>query len=163
MRREAEQTAGNMERGERNKPGFGGHQRRQGKAEAKGGRQGQGGKSILGDPPGHRRLRNVLRSQHGVGGSRAESLCRKLGVQDRTPWRRRTDKQRESVERLILNLPEGRERVRAVHRERRRRHSEAQTIRVIRRRRGLPVRGQRTKTNARTAKRLNPKRIHQVV
>lgn len=112
--------------------------------------------------PGARLLR-VLCARPGRGRVRARGLCQRLGLLPSTPWAQLTPGQRAVVEAEARGLPGTGEALVRAHRERRRVRRATQGIRAIRRRRGLPVRGQRTKTNARTARRLNPGRLQRFV
>ncbi len=102
--------------------------------------------------PNQKRLEIGLTYIYGIGRSRAEQLCAELGIDPSTKVRDLTD---EEVTRLRNHIDgnlevEGdlrRERSQAV-----KRLTEIGSYRGVRHRRGLPVNGQRTKTNARTRK-----------
>jgi len=99
-----------------------------------------------------------LQKVYGRGRHRSLHACHQLGLRAHAPFSRRS---REEIRRLEQVVTEDRpvesdlrrKEHEAVHRHRRR-----GTMRGIRMRLGLPVRGQRTKSNARTAKRLNRSR-----
>jgi small subunit ribosomal protein S13 len=102
--------------------------------------------------PNQKRLEIGLTYIYGIGDSTARQICAALGLSKDTKVRDLTD---EEVTRLRGYIDgelqvEGdlrRERSQAV-----KRLSEIGAYRGIRHRRGLPVNGQRTKTNARTRK-----------
>jgi small subunit ribosomal protein S13 len=101
--------------------------------------------------PNQKRLEIGLTYIYGVGQSRARQICAALGLDPDTKIRDLTD---EEVTRLRTHIDdmqvEGdlrRERTQAI-----KRLGEIASYRGIRHRRGLPVNGQRTKTNARTRK-----------
>ena len=112
---------------------------------------------------GTRPREKVLRGLVGLGQVRSVALCRRLGLLPSTPWALLTGPQRKAVEAEALQLPEVGEALVRAHRRRIRATRATGSVRSIRRRRGLPVRGQRTKTNAQTAKRLNGGRVHRFV
>lgn len=93
---------------------------------------------------------------YGVGQTTATKLCRDAGVDPDTYVRNLTEdeigKLRELVEDLTVEGDLRRERSQAI-----KRLMEIGSYRGMRHRRGLPVRGQKTKTNARTRK--GPKRM----
>ena len=102
--------------------------------------------------PREKRLEIGLSYIYGIGPSTARSICAALGLSPDTKVRDLTD---EEITRLRAHIDanvmvEGdlrRERSQAI-----KRLSEIGSYRGIRHRRGLPVNGQRTKTNARTRK-----------
>ena len=102
--------------------------------------------------PTQKRLEIGLTYIYGIGQSTARQVCAQLGLSSDTKVRDLTD---EEVTRLRNHIDgelqvEGdlrRERSQAI-----KRLSEIGCLRGIRHRRGLPVHGQRTKTNARTRK-----------
>jgi small subunit ribosomal protein S13 len=102
--------------------------------------------------PRDKRLEVGLTYIYGIGRSQARSVCAALGLSADTKVRDLTDPEITKLrEHIDANLQvEGdlrRERQQAV-----KRLSEIGAYRGIRHRRGLPVNGQRTKTNARTRK-----------
>ena len=101
--------------------------------------------------PDNQRLEIALTAIYGIGRTTSKKIVRDVGMGDTTRARDLTDEDlarvRSAVERTGL-LIEG-----DLRRETQlniRRLTDIQTFRGVRHRRGLPVRGQRTKTNART-------------
>jgi small subunit ribosomal protein S13 len=102
--------------------------------------------------PNQKRLEIGLTYIYGIGRSTAQDICKQLGLSIDTKVKDLTD---EEVTKLRNHIDanvqvEGdlrRERAQAI-----KRLSEIGCYRGLRHRRGLPVRGQRTKTNARTRK-----------
>jgi small subunit ribosomal protein S13 len=102
--------------------------------------------------PNQKRLEVGLTYIYGIGPSRARQICTALGLSQDTKVRDLTD---EEVTKLRNYIDENLEVEGDLRRERSqaiKRLSEIGAYRGIRHRRGLPVRGQRTKTNARTRK-----------
>jgi small subunit ribosomal protein S13 len=102
--------------------------------------------------PNQKRLEVGLTYIYGIGPSRARQTCAALGLSQDTKVRDLTD---EEVTKLRNYIDENLEVEGDLRRERSqaiKRLSEIGAYRGIRHRRGLPVRGQRTKTNARTRK-----------
>ena len=102
--------------------------------------------------PNQKRLEIGLTYIYGIGRTTAVKLCAELGLSPDTKVRDLTDEEITRLQRHIdSNLQvEGdlrRERAQAV-----KRLQEIGSYRGMRHRRGLPVRGQRTRTNARTRK-----------
>lgn len=94
-----------------------------------------------------------LRRISGRGKTDIVHVCRQLRRLPTTPWSYLSPGQVQLRRNLVgdaLALRPRREVQQKLARER-----ERGTVRAIRRRRGLPVRGQRTRTNGRTAKKLN--------
>ena len=107
--------------------------------------------------PNQKRLEVGLTYIYGIGRSSARRLCAELGLSLDTKVRDLTDDEVTKLRNFIDSelQVEGelrRERSQAI-----KRLSEIGAYRGIRHRRGLPVNGQRTKTNARTRK--GPKRM----
>ncbi len=108
---------------------------------------------VLGlDIPGHKRIEYALRYIHGIGPARARTLVKKAEID---PEKKADDLVDEEMTRLAQVLQseyiiEGDLR-REVSQNIRRLVSIG-SYRGLRHRRGLPVRGQRTSTNARTRK-----------
>lgn len=101
--------------------------------------------------PDNQRLEIALTAIYGIGRTTSKKIVIESGMQDSTRVRDLSDEDlarvRSAVERTGL-LIEG-----DLRRETQmniRRLTDIQTFRGLRHRRGLPVRGQRTKTNART-------------
>jgi small subunit ribosomal protein S13 len=102
--------------------------------------------------PNQKRLEIGLTYIYGIGDSAARQLCAALGISPDTKVRDLTEDEVSALRTYIdTNLQvEGdlrRERTNAI-----KRLSEIGSYRGVRHRRGLPVNGQRTKTNARTRK-----------
>jgi small subunit ribosomal protein S13 len=101
--------------------------------------------------PNQKRLEVGLTYIFGIGPSTARRVCTDLGLSPDTKIKDLTDEETTKLQRHIDALEvEGdlrRERSQAV-----KRLQEIGAYRGIRHRRGLPVNGQRTKTNARTRK-----------
>ena len=108
---------------------------------------------ILGvDIPNDRPAVISLTYLYGVGPQIARELCRRVGIDPQVRMREVTEEQVQKLASLLDNeyTVEGhlrRQRLRDIQRLK-----EIACYRGIRHRRGLPVRGQRTKTNARTRK-----------
>ena len=106
--------------------------------------------------PLNKRVEIGLTYVHGVGRSTANDLLAKAGVDPNTYVKDLTEdetvKLREAVEGLEVEGDLRRERSQNI-----KRLSEIGAYRGLRHRRGMPTRGQRTKTNARTRK--GPKRM----
>jgi small subunit ribosomal protein S13 len=92
----------------------------------------------------------------GIGQSTAQELCDQVGVDRNTQVKDLTEEEviklREAIENLDVEGDLRRERSQNVKRQ-----MEIGSYRGLRHRRGLPVRGQRTKTNARGRK--GPRRM----
>ena len=106
--------------------------------------------------PLNKRVEIGLTYIYGVGRATANQLCDRTGVSPDTYVRDLTEdeisKLRDAVEDLTVEGDLRRERSQAI-----KRLMEIGSYRGLRHRRGLPVRGQKTKTNARTRK--GPKRM----
>jgi small subunit ribosomal protein S13 len=102
--------------------------------------------------PNGKRLEIGLTYIYGIGRTTAQQVCAELGLSPETKVKDLTDDETTKLQRYIDSSVqvEGdlrRERSQAV-----KRLQEIVAYRGIRHRRGLPVNGQRTKTNARTRK-----------
>ena len=102
--------------------------------------------------PNQKRLEIGLTYIYGIGQTTAQQVCAELGLSPDTKVRDLTDEETTRLQRYIdSNLQvEGdlrRERSQAI-----KRLQEIGSYRGLRHRRGLPVNGQRTKTNARSRK-----------
>ena len=102
--------------------------------------------------PNQKRLEIGLTYIYGIGQSKAREICAALGLSSDTKVRDLTEDEVTALRNYIdTNLQvEGdlrRERTQAI-----KRLQEIGAYRGVRHRRGLPVNGQRTKTNARTRK-----------
>ncbi len=108
---------------------------------------------ILGiDLPGKKKIAYSLRYLYGVGLTRAQDIVRKAGID---PAKRADDLSAEEMARITGVLQEGYVLEGDLRREvaqNVRRLIGIQSYRGLRHRKGLPVRGQRTHTNARTRK-----------
>jgi small subunit ribosomal protein S13 len=106
--------------------------------------------------PVNKRTEVGLTYVHGIGSSTSRKILKETGVNPDTYVKDLTDdevvKLREAVESREVEGDLRRERSQNV-----KRLSEIGSYRGLRHRRGLPVRGQRTKTNARTRK--GPKKM----
>ncbi len=112
---------------------------------------------ILGvDIPGNKRMRFGLRAIHGVGPTRADRILQQAGVDPD----KKADELTPDELRKLLGVVQTNYRVEGDLRrevsQNIRRLISIGSYRGLRHRRGLPVRGQRTSTNARTRK--GPKR-----
>ena len=101
--------------------------------------------------PDNKHVRIALTYIYGIGTSLANSLCKTLAISDNTKVSDLSEKELESLRTAVANL--------SVEGDLRREIStnikrlmDLGCYRGIRHRRGLPVRGQRSKTNARTRK-----------
>jgi len=102
--------------------------------------------------PNQKRVEIGLTYIYGIGASTSRKICSELGLSLDTKVRDLTD---EEVTKLRNYIDENLEVEGDLRRERSqaiKRLSEIGAYRGIRHRRGLPVNGQRTKTNARTRK-----------
>src|SRR5438874_12517555 len=106
--------------------------------------------------PINKRVEVGLTYVHGIGRSTSNEILKKVGVDPNTYVKDLTDdevvKLREAVESQEVEGDLRRERSQNI-----KRLSEIGAYRGLRHRRGLPVRGQRTKTNARSRK--GPRRM----
>jgi small subunit ribosomal protein S13 len=106
--------------------------------------------------PLNKRVEVGLTYVHGVGRSTANDVLKKVGVEPDTYVKDLTEEEtvklRDAVEELEVEGDLRRERSQNV-----KRLSEIGSYRGLRHRRGLPTRGQRTKTNARSRK--GPKKM----
>jgi small subunit ribosomal protein S13 len=102
--------------------------------------------------PNTKRLEIGLTAIYGIGQSTAQKICDELGLDRNEKVKDLTDEEVTKLRNYIDQKLEvegdlRRERAQAI-----KRLSEIGCYRGLRHRRGLPVRGQRTKTNARTRK-----------
>ena len=102
------------------------------------------------DIPNDKRVDVSLRYIFGIGARSASQICDRTGIQPATKTRDLTDAELTRVRELLDRefVVEGD--LRREVRQNIQRLIEINCYRGIRHRRGLPVRGQRTKTNART-------------
>lgn len=101
--------------------------------------------------PTHKHVVIALTAIYGVGRPRAQKICTEIGITHTTPVKDLTESELEQIRTELGKY--------AVEGDLRRsitmnikRLMDLGTYRGMRHRRGLPVRGQRTKTNARTRK-----------
>ena len=101
--------------------------------------------------PNHQHAEIALTAIFGIGRSRAQAICAAAGVQGNRKIKdlndAELDRLRESVQRLTVEGDLRREVQMSI-----KRLIDLQCYRGSRHRKGLPVRGQRTRTNARTRK-----------
>lgn len=104
------------------------------------------------DIPGNKRIEYALRYIYGIGPSKALEIIEKTGIDREIKAADLTQDQISKITKILQNdmVVEGDLR-RSVAADIRR-LQQINSYRGIRHRRGLPVRGQRTKTNARTRK-----------
>ena len=102
------------------------------------------------DIPNEKRVDISLRYIYGIGPTSAATICDKTGIPRETKTRDLTDAELSRIREVLEKdfLVEGD--LRRDVRQNIQRLIEINCYRGIRHRRGLPVRGQRTKTNART-------------
>lgn len=101
--------------------------------------------------PNHKHIEIALTSIYGIGRPRSKDICDAAGVDRTTRVQELTEDQAEKLRQAVAGLVvEG-----DLRREKSmniKRLMDLGCYRGLRHRRGLPVRGQRTKTNARTRK-----------
>jgi len=101
--------------------------------------------------PEHKHAVNAIQAIHGVGPTRAKSICAGAGVAENTKIKEldeaTIDKLRDEVAKFTVEGDLRREVSMSI-----KRLMDLGCFRGIRHRRSLPLRGQRTKTNARTRK-----------
>lgn len=101
--------------------------------------------------PQNKHLVIGLTSIYGIGRSRADDICQAAGVEPSIKVRDLGEEQLESIRQAIAAYKVEGDLRREVNMNIKR-LMDLGTYRGIRHRRGLPVRGQRTRTNARTRK-----------
>ncbi len=106
--------------------------------------------------PPHKHIVIGLQSIFGIGGTRAKSVCLKSKIPETTKVSSLTEQQLETI-RAIIDSYEVEGDLRREISMNIKRLRDLGCYRGIRHRKGLPVRGQRTKTNARTRK--GPRRL----
>jgi small subunit ribosomal protein S13 len=102
--------------------------------------------------PDNKQIRISLRYIHGIGPKKADEICEKINIE---PDRKAKDMTEEELARLANVLDSDYVIEGALRRQVQQdiaRLRDINCYRGTRHRRGLPVRGQRTKTNARTRK-----------
>jgi len=112
---------------------------------------------ILGiDIPPNKRIEASLPYIYGIGWVTSRQICEKAGVSIDKRAKELTEDEIATITKIIQDdyLTEGD--LRREVQQNIRRHMDIATYQGLRHRRGLPVRGQRTKTNARTRKGRKP-------
>jgi len=104
------------------------------------------------DIPSEKRVDVALSYIYGIGRSRALEICQGTGVDPAKKMRDLTDEELSRIREFIDRNYKVEGELRAEIRQNIQRLIEINCYRGIRHRRGLPVRGQRTRTNARTRK-----------
>ncbi len=104
------------------------------------------------DIPSEKRVDVALSYIYGIGRSRALEICRGTGVDPAKKVRHLSDEELSRIREFIDRNYKVEGELRAEIRQNIQRLIEINCYRGIRHRRGLPVRGQRTRTNARTRK-----------
>lgn len=101
--------------------------------------------------PNHKHAAIALTAVYGIGNTRARLICQQAGVQPTTKIKdlddAAIDKLRDGVSKFVVEGDLRREITMNI-----KRLMDLGCYRGVRHRRGLPVRGQRTRTNARTRK-----------
>ena len=106
--------------------------------------------------PGHKHAVISLRAIYGIGRSTALEVCQTAGIEPSAKINDLTEAQLEELRQAIAKMPVEGDLRREVSMNIKR-LMDLGTYRGIRHRRGLPLRGQRTRTNARTRK--GPRRM----
>ncbi len=104
------------------------------------------------DLPRDKRIEIGLTYIYGIGRTRAQHICDALGIDQDTKIRDLTDDEAAKIRRYIDNSYTVEGDLRREVQQNIRRKIEIGSYQGIRHRRGLPVRGQRTHTNARQRK-----------
>lgn len=104
------------------------------------------------DLPRDKRIEIGLTYIYGIGRTRAQHICDAIGIDRDTKIRDLTDDETAKVRRYIDNSYTVEGDLRREVQQNIRRKIEIGSYQGIRHRRGLPVRGQRTHTNARSRK-----------
>jgi small subunit ribosomal protein S13 len=110
--------------------------------------------------PPKARIPYGLQSMYGIGQARAVAICRQLGLSEHTRCGEREPEHipmlSAAIRKMGFVIGSDRRRVEAqiMHR-----YVTLNTVKGIRLRLGFPVRGQRTRTNAKTARKLNSARV----
>ena len=102
------------------------------------------------DIPNEKRLDVALTYIYGIGRTRALEVCQNTGIDPATKVRDLSDEELNRLREFIDRHYKVEGELRAEVRQNIQRLIEINCYRGIRHRRGLPVRGQRTRTNART-------------
>ncbi|MEE9142356.1 MAG: 30S ribosomal protein S13 [Gammaproteobacteria bacterium] len=106
--------------------------------------------------PVHKHTEIALTAIYGIGRTRARQVCEAAGVATHVKIKDLTEEELDKLRAAVAQLPVEGDLRREIGMNIKR-LLDLGTYRGIRHRRGLPVRGQRTKTNARTRK--GPRRI----
>lgn len=101
--------------------------------------------------PNHKHVAIALTAIYGVGRPRAKDICKNAGIPGETKVKDLTDAEVEKIRMQVAKVVVEGDLRRTVAMNIKR-LMDLGTYRGMRHRRGLPVRGQRTKTNARTRK-----------
>lgn len=101
--------------------------------------------------PNHKHIEIALTSIYGLGRPRAQLICGQAGIEKTTKVKDLTDAEVEKLRAEVAKFAVEGDLRRSVSMNIKR-LMDLGTYRGMRHRRGLPVRGQRTKTNARTRK-----------
>jgi small subunit ribosomal protein S13 len=104
------------------------------------------------DVPNHKRGEIALTSIYGVGRSRALEILDKLGIDPNAKPETWSDEETRNVRRMIEDEYQVEGQLRTEVQLSVKRLMDIGCYRGLRHRKGLPVRGQRTQTNARTRK-----------
>ena len=112
--------------------------------------------------PSNKKVRYALNSIFGLGQSTANKICNQLGLSDNYKVSQLTDSQISHISQIIEENYIIQGDLRKEHYLDISRLINISCYRGLRHSFGLPVRGQRTHTNAKTQKNLSPKRIKKV-
>lgn len=104
------------------------------------------------DLPRNKRVEISLTYIHGIGHKSAQDILKKLGINPSTRAQDLNDEQENAIRRLIDSDYTVEGDLRRLVQSNIKRLMDLGCYRGIRHRKGLPVRGQRTKTNSRTRK-----------
>lgn len=104
------------------------------------------------DLPREKRLEIGLTYIHGIGRTTAQKMCAELAIDENTRIRDLTDEEVSRIRSYIQGNLQVEGDLRRETAQNIKRKMEIGSYQGIRHRRGLPVRGQRTHTNARTRK-----------
>ena len=97
--------------------------------------------------PDHKHTVIALTSIYGIGKTRSQAICEATGIAENVKISELSEELRDEVAKYVVEGDLRREVTLSI-----KRLMDLGTYRGLRHRRGLPVRGQRTKTNARTRK-----------
>ena len=104
------------------------------------------------DIPANKRIRTSLTYIYGVGDHRAVEICQKAKIDPEVKTRDLTEEQTRSIIGILDKEYQVEGTLRTEHAMNIQRLMDIGSYRGFRHRRGLPMRGQRTRTNARTRK-----------